>query len=361
MLNFEISSIDGIYKIQFEYDKYNKITIDTKKLKYTGSLRYAFKYALWALKIDGELEVIDEPFENFSFSTKRIDFWQIRHEFFKSLKDDIEVIELDDKKGYIKVRKIKEGYVNNGFSFGIVFSGSDSEKEPLAKSIQSIVNNTNLDKYPYEIIICGPSKFDSISYIEQFKNSNIRYLPFDFEPNAKRLMITQKKNYLYKSCKYNITVINHTRILYSKDFMIKTFDKKFDVFTPKVLVEQDSLNHHYLDFGLIGSYDISKKNLKKSITSILFENKYIYFMKNRVPYIDGGLIVINKNILKQNPYDSFVAWGEAEDVMASLLFYSNGLLQDYILTIECFSMTSKYKVLPMKLKSIKMFFRRYFI
>ena len=344
MEKFHLSSIDDIYKLQYVYDAYNEITIDTKKLKYTGTLRYAFKYALWALKVGGKLVIDDEPFRDHGFSTKRIDFWQIRHEFFKSLKDDIDLITLDDKLGYIEVIKTKDSYTNNGFSFGIVFSGNDSEIEQLTKSIQSLLINERIEKYKYEIIICGPSDFNANAYIAQFKNPNIRYLAFDFAPNAKRLMITQKKNYLYENCKYNIVCINHTRILYAQDFMIKTFDKKFDVFTPKVIVEQDGKWYRYLDFGLIGSYDLSRKNTSKALVSIILDDNILYFMKNRVPYIDGGLSIFNKNQIEEFPYNPFLAWGEAEDVDLCYNLYMHQFLIDYNDSIFCYSSTVKFNI-----------------
>lgn len=340
MNKFNLTSMDDIYTIQYVYETYDEIIINTKKLKYTGTLRYAFKYALWALKVGGKLIVNDEPFKDYGFSTKRIDFWQIRHEFFKFLKDDIELIELDDKKGYIEAIKTKESYVNNGFSFGIVFSGSESEKEQLTKSIQSILDNDELDKYDYEIIICGPSYFDSEFYLKQFADFNIKYITFDFEPNAKRLMITQKKNYLYENCKYNIAAINHTRILYAKDFIKKTFDKKFDVFTPKVMVEQDGKWYKYLDFGLIGSYDLSKMNPKAVLTSVILDDDVLNFMQKRVPYIDGGLTIFNKNII-QSPYNKYLSWGEAEDVDMCELVYLRGNLLDYNENIVNKSLTNK--------------------
>lgn len=361
MLNFKISSVDDIYKIQYISDKYNHIFIDTKKLKYTGTLRYAFKYALWVLKIGGEIKVIDEPFHDFGFSTKRMDFWQIRYEFFKSLKDDIEILELDDKKGLIRVKKIKESYINNGFSFGIVFSGSEGEKEQLYKSVQSILDNIDLNKYNYEVIICGPSSFDSESYLKQFRSFNVIYLSFDFESNTKRLMITHKKNYLFQNCNYNIVAINHTRIVYAQDFMIKTFDKKFDIFTPKVMVEQDSKWYKYLDFGLIGSYDLSKLNPSAVLTSVVLNDDVLFFMRKKVPYLDGGITVFNKNIIVNTPYNPHLAWGEAEDVDMCALLYLQGCLLDYNQNIICKSQTNKASFKTNCIFFIKKILRNYLV
>lgn len=359
-MNFEIQNIKNVYEIQYVYDKYNYITINTKKLKYTGMLRYAFKYALWALKVGGEIEIIDEPFRDFGFSTKWIDFWQIRHELFKSLKNDIEILELDDKRGLIKVKKINESYINNGFSFGIVFSGSEGEKEQLSKSIHSILNNKDLNKFNYEVIICGPSNFDSESYLEQFISFNVKYLLFDFELNAKRLMITQKKNYLYENCQYSIVAINHTRILYADDFMMKTFDKKFDVFTPKVMVEENGKWYRYLDLGLIGSFNTSKVNSASVMSSIYLNDEILYFMKKRVPYIDGALSVFNKKLISL-PYNENIAWQEAEDIDLSMNLINKGYLISYFYDIQNISLVSKFNIKLNFIRKLKIFIIKQFV
>lgn len=359
-MKFDISNIDDIYQLQYVYNKFDEIIINTKKLKYTGTLRYAFKYALWALKPNGKLVIQDEPFKDFGFSTKRIDFWQIKHEFFKSLKDDIDLIELDNSRGYIEVVKVKESYINNGFSFGIVFSGNDSETEQLTKSVRSILDNIDLGKYDYEIIICGPSNFDSIAYLEQFVSFNVKYLAFDFEPNAKRLMITQKKNFLYENCKYNIVAINHTRILYAKDFIIKTFNKKFDVFTPKVMVEENGKWYRYLDFGLIGSFNTSKVNSASVMSSVYLNNEILYFMKKRMPYIDGALSIFNKKIISL-PYNENIAWQEAEDIDLSMNLVNKGYLISYFYDIENISLVSKFNIKLNFIRKLKIFIIRQFV
>lgn len=359
-MSFDVGTIENIYQLQYIYNYYDEITINAKKLKYTGTLRYAFKYALWALKVGGEIEIIDEPFRDFGFSTKRIDFWQIRHELFKSLKNDIEILELDNTKGLIKVKKIKESYINSGFSFGIVFSGSESEKEQLTKSVQSILYNIDLNKYDYEIIICGPSNFDSESYLEQFISFDVKYLSFDFEPNAKRLMITQKKNYLYENCKYNIVSINHTRIVYANDFMVKTFDKKFDVFTPKVMVEENGKWYRYLDFGLIGSFNTSKVNSASVMSSIYLNDEILYFMKKRMPYIDGALSIFNKKVISL-PYNENIAWQEAEDIDLSMNLINKGYLISYFYDIQNISLVSKFNIKLNFIRKLKIFIIRQFV
>lgn len=358
-MHLTISSIKDIYSIQFVYDQYDEIIIDASFLKYLGVLRYAIKYAFWALKTNGNLIVEDNVFKNSISSRKRIAFWQVKLELFKSLGDDIELLELDNSKGYIKARKIKEKYINNGFSFGIIYGGAKHEEGQLTKSVISILKNINLSHYEYEILICGPSDFDAAEYLKQFNSTNIRYVPYDLTPNT-RFLITAKKNYLFLQTKYNIVAISHTRILYAKDFVIKTFNKKFDLFTTKVLVDQKGSKQKYLDFGLITSYDIIKKPVDGIPTGNLTDN-VLYYMKKRVPYIDGGLTIFNKNIISQSPYNDKIAWGEAEDVEMCANMYFKGFLIDYFVSIESESSTCKIKIKTSLRYKIKRYISNYLI
>lgn len=356
-----IYRIEDIYDIQYRYNKYEKIVINIKKLKYTGTLRYAFKYALWALKVEGELLIKDDEVFSKDFSIKRINFSQIKNEFFNTLKNDIKLVELNDKNGIIKVEKVKENYINNGFSFGIIFSGSQEEVNQLTRSIRSILDNKDIDEYSYEIIICGPSSFYYRDYLKQFSNYKIKYLEFNFEENAKRIMISEKKSYLYENCIYNIVSINHTRILYSNEFVIKSFSRKFDIFTPQVVVYQNLKEYRYLDFGLLASYDLSKMNTKKILTGKMLTSNIFYFMKHRVPYIDGGLTTFNKNIITYSPYNKNIAWGEAEDIIMSSILYNYGYLLDYFSDIHCVSITIKVNIKDNIMENLKEKIRKYLI
>ncbi|MDD2367946.1 MAG: hypothetical protein PHQ90_01510 [Sulfuricurvum sp.] len=341
-MQFTIRAIEDIYTIQFVYDQYDEVVIDTSLLKYLGVMRYAIKYAFWALKINGSL-IIEEDFsKNSKASHKRIAFWQVRLEFFKSLGDDIELVELDDSKGYLKAKKIQDRYTNNGFSFGIIYGAANNEEEQLTNSILSILENINLNHYEYEILICGPSNFEANDYLTQFNSKNIYYIPYDLTSN-KRFLITAKKNYLFLQTKYNIVAISHTRILYAKDFAMETFKKKFDLSTTKVLVDQKGSKEKYLDFSLITSYDIIKYPVD-GIPAGNITHDFLYYMQKRVPYIDGGLTIFNKNIILESPYNDKIAWGEAEDVEMCASMYFKGLLIDYFDSIESESSTCKIKI-----------------
>ena len=78
-----ICSIKDILSIKYVYEKYDEVILNTKKLKYSGALRYAIKYSFWAVKKSGLLKIVDEPHKSYVFSKRKIEFWQVKLEVFK--------------------------------------------------------------------------------------------------------------------------------------------------------------------------------------------------------------------------------------------------------------------------------------
>mgnify|MGYP005626654273 CR=1 FL=1 len=335
--------------------RYDYIIINLSRLKESNILRYLIKHTFWKLNINGIIEFIDESSKGQLFSTKRIDFWQIRNLIFKLLKKDILLEEIND--GNIKIRKRYENYINNGFSFGLIFSGNDKEITLLTNTIKSILDNKNINKYDYEILVCGPSSFNKDTLKQYFDLPQITYINFDSN-ESKRFMISAKKNFLYNQMKYNISILSHLRIYYSQSFMDNMFTKRFDFLAPKVL---DSQNKSYLGFTLIGSYDLSKKNTFKPLTGEFLEDNFYYALKNRVPYIDGGILILNRNIIKDDPLDSNIAWGEGEDIDISANLYYQGYLIDYDSNLICMSSINKIQIKKWKNNSIIQLIRKILI
>lgn len=353
-----IKNINDIYDIKDIYSKFDEITVYTKNIKYDNVLAYAFKYSVWALKKGGILKIKDEPTQGYGNKKGYIDFWQIKYQLFKYINQYIKLDSLDNKNGTIIATKVIQEKLNNGVSFCIVFSGNENEIEYLYKSIDSIVSNT-IDENMYEILIVGPSNFNASKIISKYK-IKISYFEFDLNTTY-RVEITKKKNLLLNSAKFNIVAINHCRIVYSNDFFKKIIHKKFDMTTTRVLYTENNKNYPYLDLALIGSYNISNSNRYKTLVSEYVDDDYLYYMKNRVPYIGGGLTIFNKNSIKTLCYDENIAWGEAEDVDISKMADSLGLLQDIQLDINSYSLTKKYDMRDGWLFNTKLYIVKYLI
>lgn len=336
-----IKTIEDIYGLKYKYETYDEVTIHTKTLKYDGVLRYAFKYALWSLKTNGKLIIVDEAHRSYGKKVDYIDFWQVRHELFNSLKDKVELMTLENENGKLEVLKKSPEKNNIGISFCIVFSGNEQEIPLLKQSIQSIID-MDINCSNYEIIISGPSDFKFDIHFNAYPQTlPLRYLEYDFEQTT-RLLITKKKNYMLDNAKYNIVSINHTRIVYSKDFYKKLIDRNFDLITTKIVGNVKGKNYSFLDFGLISDYDMAKLSKVQTFVGKFINKDYMYFLHNRVPFIDGGLTIFNKENMSTVRYNENIAWGEAEDVELCATAYHNGLLIDYFDDIVCESKVLKF-------------------
>lgn len=340
-----IASVDDIYALRFQTDTYDAVSIDVRTLKYEGVLQYATKYALWALKIGGILTLIDDGSKDDGVSNRRLDFWQVKHEFFKNVKNAVEVVRLDNAGGVLVVKKVQDPYRNNGFSFGIVFSGSQQEIPFLTQSLRSILVSVATSPLPFEIIVCGPSSFDFSTLEAELGCAQIRYHAFDFDTAHKRVMIASKKAALYRQCRFNVVAISHTRILYGADFTEKVASRKFDAFTPRVDAFYGGQQIRYLDYSLLESYNMAAVPRYRSISASMIDGDFLYSLKRRVPYMDGGINVLNKTTIDFNPFCPHIAWGEGEDVLTANMLATSGALIDYFDDILCTSSTVKIAVL----------------
>ncbi|KKR04004.1 MAG: hypothetical protein UT30_C0014G0012 [Candidatus Uhrbacteria bacterium GW2011_GWF2_39_13] len=341
MKEFEIRTIKDIYLIKYVYEQFDQIVVYTKTLKNQGVLRHAFKYAFWALKDNGHIIVKDQQSCRFGVGRKNSDFWVVRSEFFKTLYNVVCVLEVSDDKRFIRVQKQSSHHFDS-ISFGLLFSGSDSEKELLKSVVESIAKNTAIRHIKHEVIICGPDSFDPAQIINQHPDINIRYLVFNHAYEAGRFVVCKKKNYLYKHCQYEIISISHLRIMYPDDFVEKIISRQFDIITPRVVVNSPSgKQFSYLDYMLLETYDVTASGINRRFDRIWFGDNYFGFLRSRVAFIDGGLNVFNHLAIKEPPYDDRLSWAEAEDVDMCYGLHQRGFLIDYFDDIKCESATCK--------------------
>lgn len=355
-MNYLIDSIEGIEKIKDHYTKslFDEIVIEKSKIKNQGVFRWALKYAFWNLKVSGTLKIIDSSYKNLSKKKKKIDFWQTKREVFKTLKDDVKSISLDNEE-IILQKNSDLKYINSGVSLGIVFSGSKDEEHMLFRCLDnilvSVLNSYNID---YEVLVCGPSDYQIDSLLEKYSTLKLRYVIYDNPMENGRFMIGKKKNHLYEQAKFNIVSILHTRILLNDLFLKTIISKKFDLLSPRVLAKEGDKMFDYISYHLISSYDLTA-SADTVLIAQHFHDKYLYFMKGRYPYIDGGICIFNKNSLNILPYNQHIAWGEAEDVESANRAYCNGYLLDYDPHLQCLSYTKKFILKPSLRKRIFIF------
>lgn len=340
--HFELASVKDVLSLKQSTNKLDCVSINAETLMQSGVFRHALKYSLWHLELDGRIEIKTSHHKSYEFSGDRIDYWQVSREAFKSLGNDVECIECKPKMGSLILQKKQERYQNNGITFGIVFSGGEDEVDKLLSSLDKIRDSILFsDITDYEVMVCGPSSHDPASWLVNFKSINVIYLEFDFT-ETKRLLIGLKKNFILQKARFNVVVVSHTRILFSKSFVKQIMKKKFDLCTTKVLGDYSEVYDRYLDIGLIGSYNLTKPNSARTLCASRLVENYLYYLSRRVAYLDGGLSIFNKNILPIDPFHPDVGWGEAEDVELAALLSEQGYLIDINEDIESYSSVVKF-------------------
>jgi len=341
MKELNLKSLSQIIFIRGKFSEFDRINIYANSFKKNSVLRIVFKFALWALRDNGELNIYDEPHKTYGFINNKIEFWQVRNELFKSLSDSIKLIKIDEAIGFIKLKKIKAYKKNSGITYGIILGSGQEELKKAKLSIDSIYDTVN-GYNNFEIIIIG----SDLKCPEIFNNKiNLKYYFLDVFENG-RILTSKKKNKIFHLAKFNLVTIFHSRIIFTKNYHSLILSKNIEFATPKVNFISQQKKYRYLDFGLLKSYEIlNKKNIGRVVSGPYINDQYWYLLKNKVQYIDGGINILNKDLLKyKNIYNDNIAWGEAEDLELSKKIHSEGFLIDFLFDVECKSSTNKLKL-----------------
>ncbi len=352
MNKMTIDTVKSLEIVRNKRELFDEIELDSLKLIERGIFRHAVKYSFWALKKDGKLIVRGKKDAGFGFSPGKIKFWQIRAEVFKLLKT--EIITLTDPKteGTLIIKKKNKTNVDDFVSIGFVFGGDKNELVLLKNSFENISKKENA-----EILICGPAEFASEKLFKEF---NVKYISLNLT-DLNRILYTKKKNLLFTSAKYSIVIIAHARILITKQLLDEIFKYNFDIITPRVVYQNEITSHAYLDYLLIENYELLIKRKHHTIGLKQVGQKYLHQLKNKVPYVDGGITIFNKESIMLPPYAEYLGWGEAEDLEMCERLNQQGYLIDFAPNLICYTQTNKLDFDTTKIQRIKTRILKYFM
>ncbi|RRS04342.1 hypothetical protein EIP75_10640 [Aquabacterium soli] len=321
----------------------DELIVDARALKQYGVLRHAFKYAQWALKDGGRLLVTDEPARSLLFTAQRVDFWQVRHEFFKSVGQTFLTEAVDDARGEIRAVKQVSTTLPDGLSFGVVFGGGVHDAALLLEAVQSMATASRGHESRVEILVCGPLDEEGLDRLRRYAPGiDIAVIDGDLPAQATRIPLPEKKNRLFQAARYQAVSISHTRIAVGTDFVSRVLSQHFDVLAPRVEVEWQGRRVRYLDYILIGSYDVARRNRAKALGGFSAGENHLAMMKRRVAYVDGGIMLFDKRLVRGLPFNSDLAWSEAEDLDACGTLYQQGALIDHDASLLCESRVLKF-------------------
>jgi hypothetical protein len=342
-----LRGISDLDRIRHQRSVFDEVSIDAKAIKRLGLLRHAFKYGLWALRPGGYLKVADEPSVSQLFATNRIDFWQVRHEFFKSVGNSVCVETVSDKAGEITARKVQSRPLPSGVSFCIVFGGGEKDTELLYHAIKSIHDAAEGYFDKVEVIVCGAVGSELRRQLDDsFCGLLLRYLAYDSKLIAGRIPLADKKNRAFELAQYDAVVVSHTRIVFDKNLVNLLLSTDFEVLSPEVRVLWRDKKVRFVDFVLIGDYQLTGVSSSKALGGYFMLENYLEAMRDRVPYVDGGVMIFNRLSVPRAPFDSRLAWGEAEDVDACARLSLDGVLIDFDPRLKCESNVVKFSPVP---------------
>ena len=271
-------------------------------LEQSDYIRHIIKIADRILELNGVLNI---KFFNFSFDSYCAPYRgysSIMHELSITLKDRYR---LSVKKingfiyeiSYIKCElTLPEDDSIDKWSFGLI-CGPKMQK----RVTEIIINIENLKIPTYEILICG-------KYINEKKHKNILILDDNEFYNDERIPISRKKNHIIKNANYNNLVLFHDRFYFPLDWFKKMRDygNYFDGICPKIL-----------------DVETKSKRVQDWISTSLnhLQHKKIFPAKNIMSYnewrpnwnLNGGHIMIKKNLIERVLFNPNLNWGECED------------------------------------------------
>lgn len=279
-------------------------------------LRQTLKIIDYLLAVDGVLEI---EFYRASFDIGGYPLRPLNY-----LMNEVSICFKDRFKVYKKVNANNVDYINlkkihpalpvgddmQKWSFGIVSDGRKNDR------VINIINQITAFNIPqYEILICGPTP--EIPLQKEVIILDDKDLYFDL-----RIPISQKKNRIIDTAKYNNLMILHDRISFSKNWYEKfcRFGNYFDQICCSIF-DEDTQSIHINDW--VSNFSDNNQFRISKVTKLKHDewNKHVY--------VDGGVMVIKKHVIINNKLNPNLHWGEMEDVNLSEKLYIDGNLINF--------------------------------
>lgn len=336
----QVCRIEHLYRLRRQIDL-PAVRVETGAFKKANVLRYALKYALWAVRPGGTIEIVDDGPDTFDIILMRMPFSVVRQHCFKVYRDEAELGELDAagmRLTFVRRRPVTPP----GWSAGIVFSGNEKEMPFLTRALDGLVAQPELStERGGQIMVCGPAAARRLLA----DRSEVEYLPFE-EASPVRAFTTRKKNALVEAARNPRVVIMHARIVLQPG-CLAAFPREFDVTTPHVQYREGDRTIPYIDW--VVAHDLAFDRLPRRLQSSLFYDRHDHLAQlatGGLPYIDGGVFAGMRDVLRAVPLNPYLAWGEAEDGDWCTRLQAEGHLVD--LEVDALAVSQSFK-LPRRL------------
>ena len=315
------------------------VMIKTSKLKYRGLLPAALRYAVWATRPGGRIDVLDDGVEDASSPAFEFSFNAVRQCAARFCARDADFIEFGS--GIIRMRR-RTPVLEAGWGAGVVFSGRDEEIPQLLECLDGLQRQPELATgHGGEIVVCGPAR--SLDFLRD--HPDVRYLVHDL-PDGPRVMICEKKNALIRAIKGPRVVILHSRIKLDEG-CLAAVPREFDILSPNTSVLQSGRRVPYLSLcqseaAIPGRMPRAVGRTMRSVP----DGNPLRLQRHAPLFVDGGAFFVTRSLHQQCPLDDHIAWQEAEDLDWCMRAYAQGYLIDLAPDAMAVSATSKLRQLP---------------
>lgn len=171
-------------------------------------------------------------------------------------------------------------------SWSVCYITNGKSLEQINKSAQNLAGQDKI-----EILVAGPGS------ISTKIGQNIKLL--EFADIGREGRISLKKNLLVSKAKGSNILLLHDRYLVEKVFF-------------------DSFEKFGYDYGVVVPHQIFAESKKNYPGLLTFQDGLIKRIENEIVdekmWINGGCIIAKSKILEKIPLNSFLSWGEAEDI-----------------------------------------------
>lgn len=300
----------------------DQVTIHTRSLKYRGLLPLALKYALFAVRPGGRLEIIDGGGGGTSSPAFEIGFNLVRQWTFKLIGRDVTLIDFDPAAGRLLLERTRP-VTPPGWAAGVIFSGADAEIPVLENCLRGLLAQPELSGEGGDIAVCGPTR--DLSFLAGFPS--VRYLPYD-PPASDRFLVGAKKNFLVASFSAPRVAVMHARIVLQPG-ALAAVPREFDIGSPNVQIHEGGRLAPYLSLCFTDATTPGRMPRRLSATlRNVRQADPLEIHQLGAPYVDGGVFMAAKSVYDACPLDPAIAWGEAEDVEWCYRAAAHGYLVD---------------------------------
>lgn len=214
----------------------------------------------------------------------------------------------------------------------LIYSGDKKEYPSLKKSINSIIKAASKTNKKVLINIYSPRN----SFFNTLNEGSFSHIQCeDYVNKQGKFEISKKKNFIFESSSAEILIIMHTRICVHEDFFKNLIISDVRFGSPHVTTKNQS---RYLDLCLYPKY---KTPLLPHFGGKYMLNRYDHLLDFYIPYIDGGIIIFNREYVESPPFDNNLCWGDEEDVALAVDLEKKGIKPQWFSKILCTTQTIK--------------------